>query len=137
MSQYTFCLPSCVTRPGWRSHASPRMDRSGRSDRDRVDLDEEIRMGEAPADGGRDDRRIGSVAPHSPERRVAGSEVLALHDEDVPLHDVLRPGTGGSQGGTQVAEYLLGLCGDVADADDVSLGVDRVLAADVDRPDAA
>jgi len=36
----------------------------------------------------------------------------------------------------RVAQDLLGLCGDVADADDVPLGVDHVLAADVDRPDA-
>jgi DNA-binding transcriptional ArsR family regulator len=34
-------------------------------------------MGEALDDGGRDDRRIGSVTPPSLERRVAGTEVLA------------------------------------------------------------
>jgi hypothetical protein len=50
---------------------------------------------------------------------------------------VLRPGTGRRQGGAQVVQDLLGLCGDVSDADDVPLGVDRVLAADVDRPHAA
>ena len=89
-------------------------------------------MGEALDDGGRDDRRIGSVAPRSLERRVAGTEVLAVDDDDVPLHDVLRPGTGGRQGRAQVAQDLLGLCGDVADADDVPLGIDRVLAADLE-----
>jgi hypothetical protein len=61
-------------------------------------------MGEALDDGGRDDRRIGSVAPRSLERRVAGTEVLAVDDDDVPLHDVLRPGTGGRQGRAQVAQ---------------------------------
>jgi hypothetical protein len=45
---------------------------------------------------------------------------------------VLRPGTGGRQGRAQVAQDLLGLCGDVADADDVPLGIDRVLAADLE-----
>jgi len=94
-------------------------------------------MREAFDDGSRDHRRIWSVAPHSLECRVAGSEVLALDDEDVPLHDVLRPGTSGCQRRAQVAQDLLGLCGDVADADDVPLAVDCVLAADVDRPDAA
>ncbi len=68
-------------------------------------------MGEALDDGGRDDRRIGSVAPHSLERRVAGTDVLAVDDEDVPLHDVLRPGTGSRQGRAQVAQDLLGLLG--------------------------
>jgi hypothetical protein len=67
-------------------------------------------MGEALDNGGRDYRRIGSVAPRSLERRVAGTEVLAVDDEDVPLHDVLRPGTGGRQGRAQVAQDLLGLC---------------------------
>ena len=94
-------------------------------------------MGEALDDGGGDDRRIGLIAPHSLERRVAGSEVLALDDEDVPLHDVLRRGTGSRQSRVQVAQDLLGLCGDVADADDVPLGIDRVLAADLEGPLAA
>src|SRR3990172_12953248 len=114
----------------WRGS---RLAWSGSNDRDRVHLDEEVGVGEALDDGGRDDRRIGSVAPHALERRVAGTEVLAVDDEDAPLHDVLRPGIGGCQGRAQVAQDLLGLCGDVADADDVPLGVDRVLAADVDR----
>jgi hypothetical protein len=35
-------------------------------------------MGGALDDRGRDDQRIGSVAPHSLERRVASSEVLAV-----------------------------------------------------------
>ena len=63
---------------------------------------------------------------------VAGTEVLAVDDDDVPLHDVLRPGTGGRQGRAQVAQDLLGLCGDVADADAVPLGIGRVLAADLE-----
>src|SRR5262245_18092240 len=44
-------------------------------DRDRAHLDEKVGMGEALDDGGRDDRRIGSVTPHSLERCVAGSEI--------------------------------------------------------------
>jgi hypothetical protein len=66
-------------------------------------------------------------SPHA--RRVAGPEVLAVDDDDVPLHEVLRPGTGGRQGRAQVAQDLLGLCGDVAD---VPLGIDRVPAADLE-----
>jgi hypothetical protein len=66
---------------------------------------------------------LGRSPQHSLERRVAGSEVLAIDDEDVPLHDVLRPGTGGRQGREQVAQDLLGVCGDVADADDAPVGV--------------
>ena len=74
---------------------------------------------------------VRSIAPHSLERRVAGTEVLAFDDEDVPLHDVFGPGTGGLEGRAQVAQHLLGLRGDVPDADDVPFGVDRVLTADV------
>jgi hypothetical protein len=77
-------------------------------------------------------RAVDARCPRSLERRVAGPEVLAVDDDDVPFHDVLRPGTGSRQGRAQVAQDLLGLCGDVADADDVPLGIDRVLAADLE-----
>src|SRR5262245_11770326 len=93
-------------------------------------------MGEALDEGGRNDRRIGADAPDPLERREAGTEVLALDDEEAPFDDVLRTDTGSRQGGAQVSQDLFGLCGDVADADDPALGVDRVLATDVDRPDA-
>ena len=59
------------------SGGAPWRRRSGSNDRDRVHLDEEVGIGEALDDGGRDDQRIGSVAPRSLERRVAGTEVLA------------------------------------------------------------
>jgi hypothetical protein len=51
---------------------------------------EDVGMGEALDDGGGDDRRIGSVAPRSLERRIAGTEVLAF------------------DGRAQVAQHLLG-----------------------------
>jgi hypothetical protein len=61
-------------------------------------------VGEALDEGARDDRGMGSDAPHPPERREAGAEVLALDDEEGPLDHVLRPGPGGRQGGAQVAQ---------------------------------
>jgi hypothetical protein len=69
---------------------------------------EEVGMGAALDDDGRDDRRIESIAPRSLERRIAGTEVLALDHEDVPLHNALRPGIGGRRGRAQVAQHLLG-----------------------------
>src|SRR5262249_19834418 len=129
-------LVSCMAR-SLRRFRAPQRRASGRNDRDRIHLDEEVGMSEALDDGGRDDRRICWVAPDSLECRVPRSEVLAVNDEDIPLHDVIWPGTGGLERSAQVAQDLLGLRGDIADADDVPLGVDRVLAPDIERPDAA
>src|SRR5262245_17930663 len=94
-------------------------------------------MGEAFDDGGGDKRRVGSVAPYALERRVAGPEVLALDDEDVPFHDVLRPSTRCGQGRANIEQDLFRLRTKIAGPNDLPARVDRVLAADVDRSNAA
>jgi hypothetical protein len=94
-------------------------------------------MGEAFDEGGRDDRRVGSVAPHLLERRVAGCEVLAPTTRTFHFTTCSGSGTCGCKGRAKVAQDLPGLCGEITDADDVPLGIDRVLTTDVDRADVA
>lgn len=77
------------------------------------------------------------VAPGALEGGEAGVQGLALDDVDGPRDDVVEVGAGGGEGGPQVGKDLVGLGANIARADDGAIGVDGVLAADVDRLDIA
>ncbi len=55
-----------------------------------------------------------------------------MHDEDGPLDDVVQAGAGGGKDRREIREDLFGLRHKITGADDLPVGGDRVLTADVD-----
>ena len=110
---------------------------SVRDDGDGVHLGQELGPGEALDECEGDERRVRAITPDAPKRLEPRTQVLALDDQEVPLDDVLEAAAGRRQGRLDVGQDLGGLGAEVARADDLTIGRDRVLAADVDGAERA
>src|SRR5918994_5111498 len=110
----------------------PPVSRPGASnDRDSVDLDEELGA-QAGDDVDRDGRRWVGRVPRLLEGGEALVECVAVDYGDGPVHDVREARPLALEDGGEVAKRLAGLLPDRG-ADDLTVGVDAVLPADVDR----
>src|SRR5215510_14674897 len=122
------CWPTA--RTGWfRAGAgTPSQDGDG------VDLDEEPGA-QAGDDVDRDGRRWVGRVPHLLEGghtlAQGGVERVTVYHGDGPVHDVRQARAFTLQDGREVAERLPGLLADRG-TDDLTVGVDTVLPADVD-----
>src|SRR5829696_2905612 len=100
-------------------------------DGDGVDLDEELGA-QAGDDVDRDGRRWVGRVPCLLEGGDTFVERVAVDHGDGPVHDVRRACPFALEDGGEVAKRLAGLFPD-GGADDLAVGVDAVLPADVDR----
>src|SRR5919201_4848798 len=125
-----------ASRPGqpgyrWMSRSGEVARLRGVTDGDGVDLDEEFGA-QAGDDVDRDGRRWVGRVPRLLEGGDTLVERVAVHHGDGPVHDVRKAGALALEDGREVAERLAGLLPD-GGADDLAVGVDAVLPADVDR----
>jgi hypothetical protein len=77
-------------------------------------------------------RWVWLISPELLEGRKTRLQGLSLDQVDVPFDDMLRPGGSGSEGSAQVEEDLVRLSGEVSFPDEMALGVNSILSANVD-----
>src|SRR5258708_19693580 len=77
-------------------------------------------------------RWVWLISPELLEGRKARLQGLSLYQVDVPFDDMLRPGGSGSEGSAQVSQDLVRLSGEVSFPDDIALGVNSILPANLD-----
>lgn len=84
-------------------------------------------MAETLDEGGCDQGRVrGPIAPDPLERLVGGTDRIAFDHEDVPFDDVLKPCPSRRESRLDVRQDLRGLRCQVALADDLTVGPDRI-----------
>src|SRR5687768_5802118 len=101
-------------------------------DRDRLDLDQKLRLSQTL----NDDQRVGRVGwrrEHFVACLTDQGPIAPVGDERGGLQNVARRGAEVGQDGREVAPALARLLARVVDADDAPFGVERKLTGDVQR----
>ncbi len=101
-------------------------------DRDGLDLDQGLRIGQTGHDHDTDRRGASRRSPCLLKDAERRTDVVPLHDVDSPFDDVVQRCAGGGKHRLEILEDLLRLGREIVAADDLSVRGDRVLAADVD-----
>lgn len=88
-------------------------------------------MCQASDDEDAESRWLRPAPPNALRDHECLADRLSLNHADGQLDQVIESCTGGGQRGLDVAAHLLGLRAEVADPDDIAIGIDGILTADV------